>query len=444
MIRGTGPPSFRLTIVARKQPYGMKKRLSCFFSVLLSGFAFAAVEVPAYTAYMSPDPNQGARREQDGSLSNWQETTKLRWYGFIEEKGEIGLSLTLSDAGRDTGKLKLSIAPQGSDAKVRPLVGKAGDDQVSFGKFTVTAPGYYRFELEGRGDELPGLKALVLEGPASEGAHFSMVERKNSASVHLGYPVPEAAKDEVEWFYLEVTPKTEPLWSYYMATGWHRGYFGMQVNSPTERRIIFSVWDSGGEAVDRGKVDDENRVKLMAKGKGVNAGDFGNEGTGGHSHLVYPWKLGDTVHFLMRAQAEGDKTTYTGWFRDSKSKDWRLVSSFRAPKDGKFLHGLYSFNENFGGQNGDERRVCEFGNGWIRTKSGKWLPLTEARFTHDGHGKSERLDRSAGVAGKRFYLANGGYVEDTAKDAVTKAYEAIKLKSPEGKHPADAELEKLQ
>ena len=42
--------------------------------------------------------------------------------------------------------------------------------------------------------------------------------------------------------------------TYYMACGWHRGYFGMQVNSPTERRIIFSVWDSGGEAVDRSKV----------------------------------------------------------------------------------------------------------------------------------------------------------------------------------------------
>ena len=46
-----------------------------------------------------------------------------------------------------------------------------------------------------------------------------------------------------------------PLWTYFEACGWHRGYFGMQVNSPTERRIIFSVWDSGREAVDRGKVE---------------------------------------------------------------------------------------------------------------------------------------------------------------------------------------------
>ncbi|HEY1122825.1 MAG TPA: DUF3472 domain-containing protein, partial [Haloferula sp.] len=82
-------------------------------------------------------------------------------------------------------------------------------------------------------------------------------------------------------------------------------------------------------------------------------------------------------------------------------------------------------------------------NGWIRTKSGKWIDLTEAKFTHDGHGKSERLDRSAGTVGKRFYLANGGFVEDTNKTAVTKAYDAMKIPSAEGKHPADAELEKL-
>jgi Domain of unknown function (DUF3472)/Domain of unknown function (DUF5077) len=427
--------------MARKPAYGMGKRLlSVVLGIPLGSLAFA-LEVPAFTAYSSPDPNRGVDRGREGELTQWDEGTKLTWYGFLVSKGEIELSLK-TKAALPGVKLDLTVSSQAKPDQSQKLVGKSGEGAVSFGKLTISEPGYYRFTLSGSGEKLPNLQAFVVDGKASEGARFSMVERRNCASVHLGYPVPEEVKEEVEWFYLEVTPKTEPLWSYYMATGWHRGYFGMQVNSPTERRIIFSVWDSGGEAVDRKKVDDDNRVKLMAKGDGVNAGDFGNEGTGGHSHLVYPWKLGDTVHFLMRAQAEGDKTIYTGWFRDSKSKDWRLVSSFRAPKDGKFLHGLYSFNENFGGQNGDERRVCEFGNGWVKSKSGKWIPLTEARFTHDGHGKSERLDRSAGVKGKRFYLANGGFVEDTTKGAVTTAYDKIVIPSPEGKHPADAELPK--
>ena len=32
------------------------------------------------------------------------------------------------------------------------------------------------------------------------------------------------------------------LGSYFMANGFAQGYFGIQVNSPTERRILFSVW----------------------------------------------------------------------------------------------------------------------------------------------------------------------------------------------------------
>lgn len=421
----------------------MRKRLSCAFCLLVVSQLQAVVEVPAFTSYSSPDPNAGARRGKDGEITNWDSKTSLSWYGRIATKGDLELSLKAADEVAKQAKLQLTVSAQGKAKSSSKLTGKVEGDTISFGRVEIAEPGYYKFTLEGKGAKLPDLKTLVLDGKASGDAHFSKGERRNSASIHLGYSVPEEAKDEVEWFYLEVTPKTEPLWTYYEATGWHRGYFGMQVNSPTERRIIFSVWDSGGEAVDRGKVQDEHRVKLLGKGPGVDAGDFGNEGTGGHSHLVYPWKLGDTVHFLMRAEVEGKNTTYTGWFRDSKKKDWQLVASFRAPNDGKYLHGLYSFNENFGGQNGDERRICEFGNGWIKTKSGKWVPLNEAAFTHDGHGERERLDRSAGVDGKRFYLANGGFVEDTNKSAVTKAYDKLKVSGPEGKHPADAELENL-
>ena len=412
--------------------------------------SFAAVEIPAFTAYTSPDPNRGANRPKDGSITNWDAKTTLTWYGYIATKGDLDLSLKTpsnSDA-------KLSLTVSTNNPQLKPITQKrdgkptdADPTTISFPKLNIATPGYYSFTLEAQGTttKLPDLKSFVLDGPASEAAHFSKVERRNCASVHLGYEVPAEAKEDVEWFYLEVTPKTDPLWSYYMATGWHRGYFGMQVNSPTERRIIFSVWDSGNEAVDRDKVHDDNRVKLLAKGPKTNAGDFGNEGTGGHSHLVYNWKLGDTVHFLMRAQVEGDATIYTGWYRDSKQKKWELVSSFRSPKDGKYLHGLYSFNENFGGQNGHEERRCEFANGWIKTKGkdGKWLPLTKAAFTHDGHGKTERLDRSAGIDGKAFYLANGGFVEDRHEGAVTKGYDKLELPAPEGQHPSDAELEKL-
>ncbi len=172
----------------------------------------------------------------------------------------------------------------------------------------------------------------------------------------------------------------------------------------------------------------------------MHASGFGHEGTGGHSHLVYNWKLGDTVKFLMHAKVDGNNTIYTGWCRFPNKKVWQLIASFKAPRDGKTPRGLYSFNENFGGSNGQMRRVCEFHNQWVRTTEGKWLPLLKARFTHDGHGRKERLDRSAGVVGDRFYLANGGFVDDTNPTHVTKAYSQLKRKRGKRTHPANAEL----
>ncbi len=283
----------------------------------------------------------------------------------------------------------------------------------------------------------------MLGGAAAAGAHFSSVERRNAASVHLGYPVPAEVRDGIEWFYLELEPRTDPLYTYYEATGFDRGYFGMQVNSPTERRLIFSVWDAGHEAKDRAKVAREDRVELLAKGTDVVASDFGNEGTGGHSHLVFPWVLGQRYRFLLHAEpaaGEHPSTTYTAWFFFPERASWGLVASFRAPRDGHFLRGLYSFNENFGGSNGDRQRVCSFGNGWVRTHSGRWIALQQARFTHDGHGKNERLDRSAGVRDGRFYLANGGFVDERTSGAVTRAGDVLTLDRPAGEHPSDAEL----
>ena len=136
-------------------------------------------------------------------------------------------------------------------------------------------------------------------------------------------------------FYCEVTAVEEPTASFYMASGWHRGYFGMQVNSLTERRIIFSVWDSGGEAADRNKVSDENRVKLMGKGEGVYSGDFGNEGTGGHSHLKYQWKTGEKQRFIVTAQPTNETfTIFSGYWFHPQKQEWFHISSWKAPKEG--------------------------------------------------------------------------------------------------------------
>ncbi len=386
--------------------------LVCVLPVWLARAAEPAdLVIPGFTAYV--DPNVAAARVGRGGVSNWSTDDHLVWGGSLS-KGRLAVAVLVSLPEKEKSKFRLTIDGQSREFEA---TGSGGFRRVECGEFNIQGDGYRRIELAGlsRSGRVYGdIKELILSGPAAGNAFFNLKERRNCASVHLGYPVEKGV--EVEWFYNELTPRTDPLWTYYEACGWHRGYFGIQVNGPTERRVIFSVWDAGNEAVDRNKVAAENRVKLLAKGEGVYAGDFGNEGTGGHSHLKYMWKTGETQRFVVTARPEGDATIYTGYYFFNDTGKWGLIASFRAPRDGKYLQGLYSFNECFNGANGHLRRLCEFGNQWIRTREGKWIELTTAAFTHDATGGKDRRDFGAGVAENgRFYLSNGGFVAEPVK-----------------------------
>ena len=389
----------------------MKSILPAFTLALALCCAHAgSLQIPAFTAYMDPIDG-GAWVSDHNGITGWDNPSqKISWFGEIKKSGKLNCSITLHLAAGTETALRLTVAGVSHDTKIKGR----GDAPVSadFGAFDITAPGYQRFALEslnGGGQNAGEVEKLVLDGPAAEDAQFNLKSRRNTASVHLAYPT--SGYTNIDAFYCEVTATETPLWTYFEACGWHRGYFGMQVNSPTERRIIFSVWDSGDEAVDRNKVGDDDRVKLIAKGDGVFAGDFGHEGTGGHSHLVYDWKTGEKQRFLVTAKVtDATHTVYSGYWFQPEQKKWTLISSWKAPKDGAYLHGLYSFVEDFNGDNGMLQRKAFYGNQWFRTADGQWHEQTTAKFSHDPTGKSDRFDRFMGVEGGQFFLATGGFV----------------------------------
>jgi hypothetical protein len=373
-----------------------------------------SLRIPAFTAYTDPDPN-GARISPSG-ITRWTDPRlKVLWFGDIRTAATVNASVELRLPTNATSRLRLTVAGQSHNAKVRG----AGTNLVTahFGSFEIKEPGYQRFQLESlnpAGELAGNIEALVLHGVSTNDTHFNFKSRRNAASVHLTYPNPKGT--DVAAFYCEMTGVEDPIATYYMACGWHRGYFGMQVNSKTERRIIFSVWDSGNEAVSRGKVADSNRVTLVAKGDGVFSGDFGNEGTGGHSHLKYNWKTGEKQRFIVTAQPTNNTfTIFSGYWFHPEKKAWMLISSWRAPKDGGWLRGLYSFSENFGGNNGHLVRKALYGNQWILTDKGEWLEVTTAGFSHDSTGRSDRLDRFMGVENGQFFLSHGGFIKGFTK-----------------------------
>ena len=370
------------------------------------------IKVPAFTAYMLPDPS-AAQISEDHGITHWDDPTQtVNWYGRFKAAGEIHAKVLVRLENDVESKLRLTIGMTSRETKIVGL-GRDTTIEADFGTFNIAAAGHQKIELKSlnpNGQSAGDIETLVLDGQATGGVHFNMKERRNAASVHLAYPVDRDLN--VEAFYCEVTAIEEPVATFYMACGWHRGYFGMQVNSPTERRIIFSVWDSGNEAVDRNKVVDENRVRLMGKGEGVYSGDFGNEGTGGHSHLKFMWKTGEKQRFLVTAEpVEKTFTIFTGYWFHPEKNEWMLISSWKAPKEGGYLRGLHSFSENFGGHNGHLLRKARYGNQWIKTADQKWVELTTATFSHDPTGKSDRFDRYMGVEEGQFFLSHGGFLD---------------------------------
>ena len=229
---------------------------------------------------------------------------------------------------------------------------------------------------------------------------------KAARSVHLVYPAPESSL-----FYNEVTVDESVPGTYFCASGFAHGYFGIQELGNGKKVVIFSVWEPN-KGDNPNAVPADLRVELLAKGEGVRDGRFGGEGTGGQSFYDYPWKLGETCRFLLRAVPEGQKTTFSAYFYVNGEKRWQHMATFRTLTSGSYLKGYYSFVEDFrrDGTSAQQRHSARFGNGWVKSTTGDWQPLTKARFTGDST-PTDNID--AGVAQGRFYLRTGGDTHNT-------------------------------
>ena len=221
-------------------------------------------------------------------------------------------------------------------------------------------------------------------------------------SVHWGWPAPEAEIFTTSMIVDESVPG-----SYFMACGWNTGYFGIQELANKRKVIIFSVWDpSKGD--DPNAVTPEQRVECLFNDPEMRIRRFGGEGTGGQCMGDFPWKLGETNRFLVRAKLEGEKTAYTGYVL--QKGNWRKLVTFRTRTGGLPLKGLYSFVEDFrrDHKSAQEMRKARFGEGWVKTVNGDWVTLARARFTASSADWEAKETINAGLEGNWFFLQTGG------------------------------------
>lgn len=361
----------------------------------------------------------GDRIDRDG-LRRWRSAASVFSVFFrIEQPAEIGLALRLR-VPEGESVIRLTVRGQSFEQTVR------GDEwqSVPFGRVKIDQAGHVRVDLQGVRQSGPMFaEATALIVSAAKGTPEPGFVKDNQSnrfywgrrgpSVHLAYSLPRGKA--LTHYYSEITvPEGEdPIGSYFMANGFSEGYFGIQVNGPSERRVLFSVW-SPFRTDNPADVPEEDRVVLLKKGDGVRTGQFGNEGTGGQSYLVFPWKAGVTYRFLTAAAPDGrGNTDYTAWFFAPEAGEWKLIASFRRPKTDKHLTGFHSFLENFSDVNGFRGRRSHHANQWVRDTDGQWHEITAARFTGDDIARRRyRTDYAGWSEGPGFFLRNGGFFDD--------------------------------
>lgn len=369
-------------------------------------------------SWMTPS---GSERIRPDGLSNWlHPNTWLQTYVWVTSPGKLRVAIG-GTVAEGTSMLRMSVLGQGKTLTIR-----SGDvPEALAGEWDIPQAGYVLIELEGltkTGREFANIHHLRLSGSAiqqgvnfvrnNEGNYFYWGRR--GPSVHLNYPLP--AGKAVEWFYNELTiPESQDvIGSYFMANGFAEGYFGIQVNSATERRILFSVW-SPFKTDDPKSIPDDKKIVMLKKGEGVYTGEFGNEGAGGQSFLRYNWKAGNTYKFLLRGQpTDNNSTIYTAYFFAPELGKWQVIASFKRPVTATNLTRLHSFLENFIPDTGNRSRLARYSNQWVRDTDGVWHELTQARFTGDATAqKGYRLDYAGGVANGAFFLKNCGFFNES-------------------------------
>lgn len=375
------------------------------------------IEIPLGGNTFQTAGNEIEKIGNDGIESWGNEDSEFSVYVSANKKQSVTISLQMN-AQSSEGIIQLSL-----NGKMEDISIESNSESISSKK---------KFDLK------KGYNQIILKGLKKKSADFPLIENislmsdreldlsfvkdnisnrfywgRRGPSVHLSYIYPELM--DFKWFYSEVTvPKgSDPIGSYFMANGFAEGYFGIQVNSESERRILFSVW-SPFKTDNPGDIPKEEQIQLLKKGDCVYTGEFGNEGSGGQSYLVYKWKAGETYSFLNSVEPDGKgNTVYTAYFKDPEVGEWILIASFLRPKTDTWYKRPHSFLENFVPENGYLTRMATYGNQTLINTKGIPVQLLKTRFTGDDIAKrSYRKDVTGGSEGDHFFLKNGGFFND--------------------------------
>jgi hypothetical protein len=379
--------------------------------------AAAVIDIPlGGNAYITQKANGGAESIAAHGLANWTSANAIASTYF--RLGKTGQLTVAVKAKVPAGTSSIRVTVNGTPFTLNGLAGNTYKTYQA-GTITVPAAGYVKVDLQGiskTGSWFADVSDIVISGSATSDNVLFANDPENfywsrrGPSVHLGY----AAPANTEWFYNEVMVPVgeDKIGSYFMSNGFNGGYFGIQVNSPTERRVLFSVWDPA-----------VGKTSLVRKGANVVDNAFGGEGTGGQSYFLFNWQAGTTYKFLTQGKPDGaGSTIFSSWFFAPETGSWKFIASWKRPNTNTYLTGLYSF--------GWQGRKAFYNNQWVKTVGGNWTEILNTTFTADATAQNQqRKDYAGRVENGKFYLRNCGFFGDFVN------YNTSFTRSPTGQQP---------
>jgi hypothetical protein len=165
---------------------------------------------------------------------------------------------------------------------------------------------------------------------------------------------------------------------YYCGACWHPGeaaggYCGIQHNGEQERRTIFSIWDTSPTLHPTVTAADPRTIFNR----------FGGEGEGAHTHMLWPWKVGETFDFFVRKQPGAGDTTGTRYYLYDRAQwQWLHSATISNPNGGQASvatigGGLNSFLESFLGRDKAVPKLALY-RLWLGPQPASMKPLTRA------------------------------------------------------------------
>ncbi|MCH5718029.1 DUF5077 domain-containing protein [Niabella hibiscisoli] len=282
------------------------------FTLLLAAFLIASftrimaddrilINVPTGgNSYITAGSKPGAKINHYSpyGITSWIHlSTVISTYVKIKNTGTLNVGIRAK--GPQTNTIRLTVNGQ-SFSKSIPAATAYTDHY--FGTVNITDTGYIKIDIQGTtragsivadvmdimigGDATAVAPVYAAEPSTTPGAGFYWVRRGSSLNLSFAKP-----SGNYQWMYHElmVPAGNDPIGTYYMSNGFSGGYMGIQVNSETERRVLFSVWNPS---------DMSNGGTVVVKtGDNVAGGSFSGEGEGTNTIFPFQWITGNKYGF---------------------------------------------------------------------------------------------------------------------------------------------------